>query len=106
MTSPHPASATDLRPPDAISELTAIQADDVLLDTIGSGGQTTDNELACLLAAWRRGVLADPIPELDTPTVIRLARTRRGLPPRSYLLWWVTAAWVVSAAIVLLTVIR
>lgn len=67
-------------PPD----LAALQADDALLDLIGSGGHTpsdSDDELTRVLAAWRREVHAEPVKELvDTSTAMSVIRAAARRP--------------------------
>ncbi len=65
------------------ADLAAVQADDALIDMIGAGHipGDVDDDLTQVLAAWRREVHAQPVPELvDTSAalaVIRAAARRR-----------------------------
>ncbi|MGH3683798.1 MAG: anti-sigma-D factor RsdA [Pseudonocardiaceae bacterium] len=55
------------------ADLAAVQADDALLDFLGSGGMPSgaSDELTRVLAAWRREVHAEPVGELvDTSTAL------------------------------------
>lgn len=68
-------------PPD----LAAMQADDALLDAVGtdSGFSSSDEPLASLLLQWRREVDAEPVGELvDTDTAMALVAGGRQRPPR------------------------
>ncbi|WP_019807014.1 anti-sigma-D factor RsdA [Saccharomonospora halophila] len=76
---PGPAEDDDaLVPP---TELSAIQADDALLDALGGadprgGDDLDDAELHALLLSWRRDVDGEPMPELvDTPDAVTTVRT-------------------------------
>jgi uncharacterized membrane protein YgcG len=67
------------------ADLAAVQADDALLDLLGSGGTPSDasDELTRVLAAWRREVHADPIRELvDTNTALAVIRAAARAPVR------------------------
>lgn len=67
------------------ADLTAVQADDALLDMIGAGDPVsdTDDELTRVLAAWRREVHAAPVPELvDTSTALATIRAAARQPAR------------------------
>jgi Anti-sigma-D factor RsdA to sigma factor binding region len=67
-------------------DLLEVQADDLLIDTVGAGSltpdggdRTADDRLVALLAAWRAEVDATPIPELvdlDTAVAAVLAGVR------------------------------
>ncbi len=63
------------------TELSAIQADDALLDALGGadprgGDDLDDAELHALLLSWRRDVDGEPMPELvDTPEAVTTVRT-------------------------------
>ncbi|MDF3051123.1 MAG: hypothetical protein K0R87_2761 [Pseudonocardia sp.] len=67
-------------------DLLEVQADDLLIDTVGTGSptpdcgdRTADDRLVALLAAWRAEVDATPIPELvdlDTAVAAVLAGVR------------------------------
>jgi uncharacterized membrane protein YgcG len=66
-------------------DLAAMQADDTLLDILGSGGTLGDasDELTRVLAAWRREVDAEPVGELvDTDTALAVIRAARQPGPR------------------------
>ena len=72
-------------PPERPADLGAVQADDVLLDFLGSGGTPGDasDELTRVLAAWRREVHAEPIRELvDTTTALAVIRAACQPAPR------------------------
>jgi Anti-sigma-D factor RsdA to sigma factor binding region len=61
-------------------DLAAMQADDTLLDILGSGGAPGDasDELTRVLAGWRREVDAEPVGELvDTNTALAVIRAAR-----------------------------
>ena len=67
------------------ADLGAVQADDVLLDFLGSGATPGDasDDLARVLAAWRREVHAEPIRELvDTTTALAVIRAACQPAPR------------------------
>src|SRR5918911_692570 len=68
------------------ADLAALQADDALLDLIGSGGHIptdSDDELTRALAAWRREVHAEPVKELvDTSTALAAIRAAARRPAR------------------------
>jgi hypothetical protein len=67
------------------ADLAAVQADDALLDMIGAGHipSDTDDELTRVLAAWRREVHAEPVPELvDTSTALATIRAAARQPAR------------------------
>jgi hypothetical protein len=67
------------------ADLGAVQADDVLLDFLGSGGTPGDasDELTRVLAAWRREMHAEPIRELvDTTTALAVIRAACQPAPR------------------------
>ncbi len=62
-------------------DLSAIQADDALLDALGAGDSRVDDELgnqelSALLLAWRRDVDSEAIPELvDTQSAVTTVKT-------------------------------
>lgn len=66
------------------TDLGALQADDALLDLIGSGRHIpsdTDDELTRVLAAWRREVHVEPVNELvDTRTALAAIRAAARRP--------------------------
>jgi len=66
------------------ADLAALQADDALLDLIGSGRyipSESDDELTRVLAAWRREVHAEPTRELvDTSTAMSVIRAAARRP--------------------------
>ncbi len=67
------------------ADLAAVQADDALLDMIGAGHTPSDadDELTRVLAAWRREVHAEPVPELvDTSTALAAIRAAARQPAR------------------------
>jgi Anti-sigma-D factor RsdA to sigma factor binding region len=68
------------------ADLAALQADDALLDLIGSGGHVpsdADDELTRVLAGWRREVHAEPVKELvDTSTALAAIRAAARRPAR------------------------
>lgn len=74
-------------------DLSAVQADDRLLDALGSAtpgaaGALVDDELNALLLAWRNEVETEPFDEkgLDTEAaiaVIQAAKPKLGLPARA-----------------------
>ena len=68
------------------ADLAALQADDALLDMIGSGEHIpsdSDDELTRVLAAWRREVHAEPVKELvDTSTALAVIRAAARRPAR------------------------
>lgn len=71
------AEATDVE----LIDLSAIQADDALLDALGGadsrvGDGLGDHELSALLLAWRRDVDSEAIPELvDTHSAVTTVKT-------------------------------
>ncbi|MGH4015709.1 MAG: anti-sigma-D factor RsdA [Pseudonocardiaceae bacterium] len=69
-------------------DLAAVQADDALLDTLGSAGVgrgDADAELARVLMAWRRDVDTEAIGELvDTDTAVAVIRSARKPAPRRH----------------------
>ena len=71
-------------PYDKPVDLAALQADDALLDLIGSGQYVpseSDDELTRVLAAWRREVHAEPARELvDTSTAMSVIRAAARRP--------------------------
>jgi anti-sigma-D factor RsdA-like protein len=69
------------------ADLAALQADDALLDLIGSGHTPSDadDELTRVLAAWRREVHAEPVKELvDTSTALAAIRAAARRPARRH----------------------
>jgi hypothetical protein len=66
------------------TDLAALQADDALLDLIGSGAHIpsdADDELTRVLSAWRREVHAEPVrPLVDTGTAISVIRAAARRP--------------------------
>ncbi|MGI8530943.1 MAG: hypothetical protein ACR2KO_15870, partial [Geodermatophilaceae bacterium] len=67
------------------SDLAAVQADDALLDELGTDSTPSDADVARALLAWRRDVDAEPIPrgvDVDTALAIVRARSRRSLVGR------------------------
>jgi hypothetical protein len=76
----HPNGNTSELPAD----LAAVQADDTLLDMLGSAGHTPDDvdgELASVLVAWRREVHADSnrlLVDTESALVVICAARRRG----------------------------
>lgn len=90
------------------SELSAIQADDALLDALGGSDprvadELGDQELNALLLSWRRDIDSEPIPELvDVPAATTTVRTasfarRKGARVRRRMLVPVAAAAAVLA---------
>lgn len=84
----------------ALDELSAVQADDRLLDALGSAtpgtaGSLVDDELNALMLAWRNETEAAPMPPLiDADTAVALlARTAN---------WWTTNTALKLAALLLL----
>lgn len=73
--------------------LAAVMSDDMFLDALARGAVNGDDELVCVLARWRRLVLAEPVPELvsvsEAVAVVRAAAERRVLAGRS----WVSRVW-------------
>ena len=68
-------------------DLAAMQADDTLLDILGSGAAPGDasDELTRVLAGWRREVDAEPVGELvDTNTALAVIRAARQPAARSH----------------------
>lgn len=89
-------------------ELSAIQADDALLDALGGSDprvadELGDHELNALLLSWRRDIDSEPIPELvDVPTATTTIKTaslarRKGGRARRRMLVPVAAAAAVLA---------
>jgi Anti-sigma-D factor RsdA to sigma factor binding region len=78
------------------ADLTAIQADDALLDILGTGGTLGDSsdELTRVLVAWRREVDAEPVGELvDTDTAMAVIRAaRQPVPHRNPVFGSIAAA--------------
>ncbi|MDT7785503.1 MAG: hypothetical protein QOF58_3922 [Pseudonocardiales bacterium] len=70
--------------PVVADDLSAVQADDRLLDALGSatpGGSLVDDELNALLLAWRNEVETEPFGELvDTETAIATIQAARPQP--------------------------
>lgn len=67
------------------ADLAAVEADDALLDFLGSGGVPGDpsDELTRVLAAWRREVHAEPVGELvDTDTALAVIWSAARRPVR------------------------
>jgi hypothetical protein len=68
------------------ADLAALQADDALLDLIGSGRHIpsdSDDELTRVLSAWRREVHAEPVRQLvDTRTALAVIRAAARRPAR------------------------
>jgi hypothetical protein len=68
------------------ADLAALQADDALLDLIGSGRHIpsdSDDELTRVLSAWRREVHAEPVRHLvDTSTAMAVIRAAARRPAR------------------------
>ncbi len=67
------------------ADLAAVQADDALLDILGSGGTPggASDELTRLLASWRSEVHAEPFRELvDTNTALAVIRAAARQPVR------------------------
>ncbi|CAM2859975.1 anti-sigma-D factor RsdA [Saccharomonospora xinjiangensis] len=64
-----------------LTDLSAVQADDALLDALGGADSRVadglgDHELSALLLAWRRDVDSEAIPELvDTPSAVTTVKT-------------------------------
>jgi hypothetical protein len=59
-------------------DLTAVQADDELLASLGSGQLSVDDAVSRWLLAWRQGVDAAPLPALlDVDTALVLVGARR-----------------------------
>lgn len=92
----------------AIPQLSAVQADDALLDALGGSDprladELGDHELNALLLSWRRDIDSEPIPELvDVPTATTTVRTaslarRKGGRVRRRMLVPVAAAAAVLA---------
>lgn len=83
-----------------LDDLSAVQADDLLLDYLGSAlpstaGHLVDDELNALLVAWRGEVEAADMPELvDTETAIAVIA-------RAATTWWSTSTTVKVAALAL-----
>ena len=70
---------------DLPADRAAVQADDALLDALGTDPASADAALVRALLAWRRDVDVDPIPTLvdvDTALAIVRARSRRSLAGR------------------------
>lgn len=68
-------------------DLTAVQADNALLDMLGGAGSApdTDAELARVLVAWRRNVETEPIAELvSTDTALAVIAAARKPAPRRH----------------------
>ena len=59
-------------------DLTAVQADDELLDALGTDPTPTDQDVGRALAAWRHDVDAEQVPHLvDVDTALALVGARR-----------------------------
>jgi hypothetical protein len=80
---PH-AGHPDGDPYEMPTDLAALQADDALLDLIGSGAHIpsdADDELTRVLSAWRREVHAEPVrPLVDTGTAMSVIRAAARRP--------------------------
>lgn len=96
-------SAGDAESDGGTVDLSALQADDALLDALGSGdtelsGPMSQSQVDALLLAWRREVDAEPIGELvDTDTamgVVTSARAQRGKRRHRFLVPLTSAAAV------------
>ncbi|EIE97483.1 anti-sigma-D factor RsdA [Saccharomonospora glauca] len=76
------AEASDVEAADVeLTDLSAVQADDALLDALGGADSRVadglgDHELSALLLAWRRDVDSEAIPELiDTSSAVTTVKT-------------------------------
>ena len=59
-------------------DLAAVQADDELLDALGTDPTPTDQAVSRALAAWRHDVEVEPLPALlDVDTALALVGARR-----------------------------
>ena len=59
-------------------DLAAVQADDELLASLGSGQLSVDDAVSRALAAWRHDVEVEPLPALlDVDTALVLVGARR-----------------------------
>lgn len=84
-----------------VDDLSAVQADDLLLDHLGSAtphtaGALVDDELNALLLAWRNKTDAEPMPELVD------ADTAATVIARAAATWWTTNTGLKIAALALL----
>jgi hypothetical protein len=73
------------------ADLTAVQADDALLDELARGGHPNTEELAVILAEWRRA--ADTVPtrllvDVDTAQAAIRAGSRGGRGGRRRIRQW------------------
>lgn len=88
----------------AVEDLSAVQADDRLLDALGcalpgTAGHVVDEELNALMLAWRNEVEAADMPDLvDTDTAITVITTAART-------WWTTNTGLKIAALALLLAI-
>ena len=74
----------DKQPHDPPPDLTAVAADDALLDALPAD---SDSELTQALIAWRAKVDSDPAPRLlDVGVALAVLARAQGLPPRQGLL--------------------
>lgn len=87
-----------------VDDLSAVQADDLLLDHLGSAlpgtaSHLADDELNALMLAWRNEVETDSIPPLvDVETALQvIAANVRG--------WWATNTSLKIAALLLLAAV-
>ncbi len=65
-------------PPVLPADLVAVQADDELLDALGTDPTPTDQAVGRALAAWRHDVDAESLPALlDVDTALALVGARR-----------------------------
>ena len=75
------------QPHDPPSDLTAVAADDALLDALPDTPPEDSDVLTQVLAAWRREIDDAPfIRVLDTDTALAVIAHAQGLPPRQGLL--------------------
>lgn len=88
----------------AVDDLSAVQADDRLLDhlgcaTPGTNGALVDDELNALMLAWRNEIEAAGMPDLvDTDTAITVITTAART-------WWTTNTAMKIATLALLLAI-
>ena len=83
---PLPEDAEKFTRPALPADMAAVQADDALLDALGTDPTPTDRDVIRALLAWRRDVDATPVPTLvdvDTALAIVRARSRRSLAGRT-----------------------
>jgi len=84
----------------ALDDLSAVQADDLLLTYLGSAvpgaaSQLDDDDLNTLLLAWRNQAETRPMPELvDVDTAVAFIAGATN--------WWTTNATIKAAALALL----